>query len=269
MSATETTHEQIEVTSEAGVVRITLSRAEALNPLSVRMAAEITDVIGSIAEDAGARAVLITGAGRAFSSGADLSGGDARATDSGKPDVLTELRGTYNPLIVAMRELPKPIVAAVNGPCAGIGCSLALACDVVLAASSSYFLMAFANIGLTVDGGASAFLAARIGPGRAAEMAMLAEKLPAERALEWGLVNRVVADEELDAEATALAQRLAAGPTGSYAASKRLLNAASYPDLAAQLDREAVEQQGRAESEDFGIGVMAFLSKQKPEFKGV
>ncbi len=129
--------------------------------------------------------------------------------------------------------------------------------------------MAFANIGLTVDGGASAFLAARVGPARAAEMALLAEKLPAERALEWGLVSRVVPDEELEAEATALAERLAAGPTGSYASSKRLLNAASYPDLAAQLDREAVEQQARAESEDFGIGVMAFLSKQKPEFKGL
>ncbi len=269
MSATETTHEQIEVTSAGGVVRITLNRADALNPLSVRMASEIAATIAAVAEDPSARAVLITGAGRAFSSGADLSGGDARATEDGKPDVITALRETYNPMIVAMRELPKPIVAAVNGPAAGIGCSLALACDLTIAAASSYFLMAFANIGLTIDGGASAFLAARVGPARAAEMALLAEKLPAERALEWGLVSRVVPDEELEAEATALAERLAAGPTGSYASTKRLLNAACYPDLAAQLDREAVEQQSRAESEDFGIGVMAFLAKQTPEFKGI
>lgn len=269
MSATETTYEQIEVTSTGGVVRITLNRPDSLNPLSVRMAQEMKEAFAAIAEDGSARAVLITGAGRAFSSGADLSGGDVKATDDGKPDVLTGLREVYNPLVIAIRELPKPVIAAVNGPAAGIGCSLAIACDLTIASSSSYFLLAFANIGLTVDGGANAFLAARIGHARASEMALLAERIPAERALEWGLINRVVADDELDAEAVALAERLAAGPTGSYAASKRLLNAAAYPDLAAQLDREAVEQQGRANSEDFSIGVMAFLAKQKPEFKGV
>ena len=269
MPVSATTHEQIEVEVTGGVARITLSNAAALNPLSVKMAAEIHSVIDEVAADPDARAVLITGAGRAFSSGADLSGTDARATDEGKPDVITSLRSTYNPMMLAIRELPKPVIAAVNGPAAGIGCSLALAADITIAASSSYFLMAFANIGLTVDGGASTFLAARVGHARASEMILLAEKLPAPTALEWGLISRVVADDELQSAAGELAAKFAAGPTGSYAASKRLLNAASYPDLAAQLDREAVEQQGRAESEDFGIGVMAFLSKQKPEFKGV
>lgn len=260
--------EQIETDVSSGVLRITLSRPDALNPLSVRMAGEVHAALAEAAGEAGIRAVLLTGAGRAFSSGADLSGTDARMTDEGKPDVLTGLRETYNPMICAMRELPKPIVAAVNGPAAGIGCSLALAADVVVAADSSYFLMAFANIGLTVDGGASAFLAARVGQARAAEMALLAERLSARTALEWGLVNRVVASESLLDEATAVAAKLASGPTLSYAATKSLLNSALYPDLAAQLDREAVAQQGCAASEDFGIGVMAFLSKQTAEFKG-
>lgn len=268
MTASAETYEQIDVEADSGVVRITLNRAESLNPLSVAMARELRAVLDEAAADDSARAVLITGAGRAFSSGADLSGNDALATPEGKPDVKTGLRETYNPLIVAMRELPMPIVAAVNGPAAGVGCSLALASDVVIAAESAYFLMAFANIGLTIDGGASAFLAARIGHARASEMALLAERIPAPKALEWGLINSVAADAALLEEAGALAERLAAGPTVSYAQSKQLLNATTFPDLAAQLDREAIAQQRCAESEDFGIGVMGFISKEKPEFKG-
>lgn len=261
--------EQISAELDGGVLRIVLDRAEALNPLSIQMATELHAEIDRAAGDEEIRAVLITGAGRAFSSGADIGGGSVRpATPEGKPDVLSGLREAYNPLILALRELPKPVVAAVNGPAAGIGCSFALACDQVLAAESAYFLMAFANIGLTVDGGASALLPARVGFTRAAEMAMLAERVPADKALEWGLVNRVVADDELAAEAGELATRLAAGPTLSYAATKRLLNAQLYPDLAAQLDREAVAQQAQAESEDFVAGVVGFLGKQKPEFKG-
>lgn len=264
------TYEQIEVRSDGGLRRITLNRPEALNPLSLKMAAELRAELAAISDDPAARAVLISGAGRAFSSGADL-GGDRPMTAEDKPDVLSGLREHYNPLILAVRELPKPVVAAVGGLAAGVGCSLALACDQVASSSSSssaYFLMAFANIGLTVDGGASAFLPARIGHGRASEMAMLAERIDAERALEWGLINRVVEDAELEAEAGELGERLAAGPTRSYAASKRLLNESAYPDLAAQLDREAVAQQAQAESEDFLIGVAAFLSKQTPEFQG-
>jgi 2-(1,2-epoxy-1,2-dihydrophenyl)acetyl-CoA isomerase len=260
--------EQISVSRNDGVLRITLDRPELLNPLSVRMADELRSALAEIANDPDARAVLITGAGRAFSSGADLSGEDGRLTPDGKPDVLNGLREHYNPLVLELRKLPKPVVAAVNGPAAGVGCSLALACDQIIAAESAYLLMAFARIGLTIDGGASAFLAARAGLGRASEMVMLAEKIPATQARDWGLVNRVVPDGDLDREADELAERLAHGPTGSYAASKRLLNAALWPDLAAQLDREAVAQQERAESEDFMIGVDAFLQKATPEFKG-
>jgi len=261
-------YEQISVAHDAGVVRITLDRPDALNPLSVAMVDELRAALTDAGNDGTARAVLITGAGRAFSSGADLSGADSKFTDDGKPEVLSGLREHYNPLMLELRELPKPVVAAVNGPAAGVGCSLALACDQVLAAESSYLLLAFARIGLTIDGGASAFVAGRAGYARASEMAMLADKVPAQQALQWGLVNRVAADEDLDREATEVAARLAVGPTGSYAASKRLLNEALWPDLAAQLDREAIAQQERAESEDFMIGVGAFLQKATPEFKG-
>ena len=261
-------YEQIAFDVEGGLARITLDRPDALNPLSVKMADEVRAALERVAGDETARAVLITGAGRAFSSGADLGGDDRPLTAEGRPDVLSGLREHYNPLILAVRELPKPVVAAVNGPAAGVGCSLALASDLIVAAESAYFLMAFANIGLTIDGGASTFLPARIGAARASEMAILAERLPAEQALEWGLINRVVADEQLGAEAEALAGRLAQGPTRSYAASKALLNASAYAGLAEQLDREAVAQQAQAESDDFVAGVGAFLTKSEPEFTG-
>ena len=262
-------YEQIELEARDGVARITMNRPEALNPLSLEMAAEMRSALEHVAGDPQLRAVLISGSGRGFCSGAALGGEGERAlSPTGRPDVLADLRQFYNPLILAIRELPKPVVAAVNGPAAGIGCSLALACDQVVIAESAYLLNAFAKIGLTLDGGASVFLSARAGHARASEMAMLAERVPAARALEWGLVNRVVADDQLAAEAGALAARLAASPTLSYAASKRLLNASVFGDLAAQLDREAVEQQRLAESDDFGIGVLGFLSKQDPEFTG-
>ena len=260
--------EQIESALEGGVLELTLNRPEALNPLSLKMAAELDAAIAEAATDPEVRAVLLRGAGRAFCSGADLGGGDISATPEGRPDVLTGLRERYNPLILALRRLPKPVVAAVGGAAAGVGCSLALACDQIVAAESSYFLLAFANIGLTVDGGASALLPARVGIARATEMAMLAERVPAPRALEWGLINRVVADDRLVAEASELAGRLAVGPTLSYAATKELLNAHAYPDLEAQLDREALAQQRQAESSDFVAGVAAFFEKRKPEFEG-
>lgn len=268
MSATKTTDEQIEVTSAGGVVRITLNRPDMLNPLSIRMAGELNDALAAVADDPAARAVLITGAGRAFSSGADLSGGDVKASDDGKPDVLTGLREVYNPLVVAMRELPKPIVSAVNGPAAGIGCSLAIACDLTVAAASSYFLLAFANIGLTVDGGASAFLAARVGHARASEMALLAERIPAEQALEWGLVNRVVPDSEFDSESEALITRLASGPTSAYAGIKAQLNSQCFPNLEDQLSLEASLQQKQAVSRDFIEGVTAFMERREARFSG-
>jgi 2-(1,2-epoxy-1,2-dihydrophenyl)acetyl-CoA isomerase len=219
------------------------------------------------AADAAVRAVVVTGAGRAFSSGADLKAGFEPTAD-GAPDVRTRLTQRYHPIITGIRRMPKPVVAAVNGPAVGIGCSLALACDLVLAAESAYFLLAFVNIGLVPDGGSSVLVPERIGFARAAEMAMLGERVPARQALEWGLVNRVVPDAELAEEARALAERLAAGPTRSYAGSKRQLNAWRFARMEEQLELEASIQQEMAGSGDFREGVQAFLERRSPRFQG-
>ncbi len=250
-----------------GVAWITLNRPEALNAWTAGLGHELLAALAAVAADDAVRAVAISGAGRAFSSGADLSE-PPELTEDGKADLRARLVGSYNPVILAIREMPKPVVAVVNGPAVGIGCSLALACDLIIAAESAYFLLAFANIGLTLDGGASAFLAARIGHARSAELAILAERLPAPVALEWGLINRVAADERLQAAATELIGGLARGATRSYAASKRLLNERLYPGLAGQLELEADLQQEMAETTDFVEGVVAFMQKRDAEFKG-
>jgi len=211
--------------------------------------------------------VLITGAGRGFSSGADLKE-QRSTTDAGVPDLGARLEEIYHPIITGLREMPKPVVAAVNGPAVGIGCSLALAADLIVAAESAYFLLAFVNIGLVPDGGSTAFLPARVGYARAAEMAMLGERVPAEQALDWGLVNRVVADDDLESAAGELLERLANGPTRSYAGAKRLLNRRMYADLEGQLEAEANAQREQGSSKDFVEGVMAFVEKRPPRFTG-
>src|SRR5262249_41672933 len=152
------------------------------------------------------------------------------------------LREIYHPIIIGLREMPKPVVAAVNGPAVGIGCSLALACDLILAAESVYFLLAFVNIGLVPDGGPPAFLPAHLGYARAAQMAMLGDRVPAAQALDWGMINRVVPDGELETAGKELLERLANGPTASYAGGKRLLNRRAYAGLAEQLEAEADAQ---------------------------
>jgi 2-(1,2-epoxy-1,2-dihydrophenyl)acetyl-CoA isomerase len=213
------------------------------------------------------RAVVVTGAGRAFSSGADLKAG-FEPTPDGHPDVLTPLHERYHPIIAGLRELPKPVLAAVNGPAVGIGCSLALSCDIVVARESAYFLLAFVNIGLIPDGGSSVLVPERIGFTRAMEMAMLGERIGAAQAVEWGLANRSVPDDAFDAEIDALAERLAAGPTRAYAAIKRQLNAWLFERMAGQLDLEAELQQESAASGDFREGVLAFLQKRPAAFTG-
>jgi 2-(1,2-epoxy-1,2-dihydrophenyl)acetyl-CoA isomerase len=164
--------------------------------------------------------------------------------------------------------MPKPVIAAVNGAAAGIGCSFALACDLVVAAESAYFLLAFVNIGLVADGGSSLLIPERVGFARAAEMAMLGERVPAPKALAWGLINRVVSDETLLEDAGALADRLAKGPTRSYAGTKRQLNAWQFDRMRAQLDLEAAIQQDLAASRDFVEGVTAFVEKRDASFEG-
>lgn len=252
---------------EGGVGRITLNRPTSLNAWTVPFGRELLRVLDEEAAEASVRAVLVTGAGRAFSSGADLRAGFEIAED-GRPDVRGELEGVYHPVITAVRALEKPVVAAVNGPAVGIGASLALACDLVLAAESAFIQLAFANVGLMPDGGSTALLPAAIGKARSFELSLLAERLAPARALEWGLVNAVHPDDALLAEAGALVERLAAGPTRSYAATKRALNRSLFGDLEGQLALEAELQHELARSKDFAEGVTAFAEKRSATFEG-
>lgn len=253
---------------QAGAVgRLTLNRPESLNAWTKQLGHELLHVIRGEAADDGVRAVLITGAGRGFSSGADLRAGFDPA-DDGMPDIRKELHDVYHPAIAGLRRLPKPVVAAVNGPAVGIGCSLALACDLVMAAESAFFGLAFVNIGLMPDGGSTAFVPPAVGRARAFQMALLGERVPAAQALDWGLINWVHPDEALLGEADKLVSRLAAGPTRAYAASKRALNTFIYGDLHAQLELEAELQHQLGRTTDFAEGVAAFVEKRDPDFTG-
>jgi 2-(1,2-epoxy-1,2-dihydrophenyl)acetyl-CoA isomerase len=251
-----------------GVATIELNRPEALNAWNQQLGLDLRAALERVGEDDSARAAVITGAGRAFSSGADLKDFGAELDENGRPNVYKVLTERYHPVMHAIRELPKPVVASVNGPAAGIGCSLALCCDLILAAQSSYLLLAFVNIGLVPDGGSSLFVPTRVGMARATEMAMLGERIDAARALEWGLVNRVVADERLSEETAALARRLAAGPTSSYAGTKRLINSWLYVRMDEQLELEARLQREMAATDDFLEGAMAFVEKRPARFAG-
>ncbi|HTA12090.1 MAG TPA: enoyl-CoA hydratase [Solirubrobacteraceae bacterium] len=261
--------ESVNVLVNDGTATIELNRPQALNAWNAQLGSDLLAALRGVAEDERVRAVLLTGSGRAFSSGADLkdvSGG--KTTASGRPDVYSTLTERYHPIMHAIRDLPKPVLAAVNGPAVGIGCSLALCCDLIMAAESAYFLLAFVNIGLAPDGGSSLFVPSRVGMARAAELSMLGERLSAQRALEWGLINHVVPDGELAERAGELATRLASGPTRSYAACKRQLNSWLYSRMGEQLELEARNQQEMAESDDFVEGVMAFMEKRPARFTG-
>jgi 2-(1,2-epoxy-1,2-dihydrophenyl)acetyl-CoA isomerase len=253
--------------SNGAELRIELDRPERMNAWDKQLGADLLAAVELAAGDDAVRAVTITGAGRAFSSGADLRAG-FDPTPDGRPDLATILRERYHPIITGVRRMPKPVVAAVNGPAVGIGCSLALACDIVLAAESAYFVLAFVNIGLVPDGGSSVFVPARVGVGRAAEMALLGERVPAATGRAWGLVDRLVSDDSFATEVDALAERLATGPTRAYAAAKEQLNARAYEGLDEQLELEASLQQELAGSADFAEGVLAFVEKRAPRFTG-
>jgi len=247
--------------------KIELNRPERMNAWNAQFSVDLNAAIREVTENPEVRAVLITGAGRAFSSGADLKEAAGQAGD-GPVDVHRTLTERYHPLITGVRRMPKPVVAAVNGPAAGIGLSLALACDLVVAAESAYFLLAFVNIGLVPDGGSSLLVPSRVGFTRAAELAMLGERLDARKALDWGLINRVWPDEEFAGEAARLLDRLASGATKSYAGTKRQLNQWLYQQMDAQLEFEAGIQKEMAASGDFAEGLAAFAEKRPPRFTG-
>lgn len=269
MSVPHTNLQTVAVDVSDGAATVALNRPQALNAWNAQLGADLLAALRALADDDTVRAVVLTGAGRAFSSGADLKDFEgAEMRPDGRPDLERTLTERYHPIMTAIRELPKPVVAAINGPAVGIGCSLALCCDLILAAESAYFLLAFVNIGLVPDGGSSLFVPTRVGMAHASELAMLGERLPAERALEWGLINRVVADERLAEEARALGARLAAGPTRSYAGTKRQLNNWLYARMGEQLQLEARIQGEMASTDDFVEGAMAFAQKRQARFSG-
>jgi 2-(1,2-epoxy-1,2-dihydrophenyl)acetyl-CoA isomerase len=263
-------YETVQVHRRAGAATIVLNRPEALNALNADLTRDLAAAVAEVATDDDVRAVCLTGAGRAFSSGADLKDltGRAERTPEGLPDLRASLVDGYHPIITTLRRMPKPVVAAVNGPAVGVGCSIALAADLLVAHEDAYLLLAFVNIGLVPDGGSSLFIPARAGMARAAEMAMLGERVGAQQALEWGLVNRVLGAAEFDDGVAALIDRLAAGPTASYAGAKRQLNHWLYQRMDEQLELEADIQQEMAGSQDFVEGVTAFVQKRPAEFRG-
>jgi 2-(1,2-epoxy-1,2-dihydrophenyl)acetyl-CoA isomerase len=252
---------------EGPVGLVTLNRPDSLNAWTAEFGATLRDVIAGPAADESVRAVLVTGAGRGFSSGADLKAGFDPHPDDGMPNILKELE-VYHGAITGIRRLPKPVVAAVNGPAVGIGASLALACDLVLAAESAFFGLAFVNIGLMPDGGSTLFVPTAVGKARAFQMALLGERVPASQALEWGLANYVHPDEHIQDEARVLVEKLANGPTLSYASTKEALNRMLYPNMDDQLALEAELQHALARTKDFLEGVGAFVEKRPAAFTG-
>ncbi len=258
------TYETILTARDSDVLTITLNRPERLNAASLDMADEISAALDALE---GARAVLITGAGRAFCSGADLQARGDASIGSGQASYAA-LTQHYNPLMAKLSQLPVPVVTAVNGPAAGIGCSIALAGDFAIAGRSAYFLQAFVNIGLVPDGGASWMLPRLIGKARATEMMLLGEKIGAEKAERWGLIHRCVEDSALMDEARALAERLAAGPTVAIGIMRRNIAAALDGDYASALLAEARGQRLAAGSADAIEGGMSFLQKRKAAFQG-
>lgn len=252
---------------ENGVAAIVLNRPDKLNALTAAMLGELRDALTRAEADADVRAVLVTGAGRGFCAGQDLN--DPAVTPGDKPvDLGITLDTNYNPVVRAMRSMPKPVVVGLNGVAAGAGANMALAGDIVIGRRSAKFIQPFANLGLVPDAGGTYFLPRRIGMARAAGLAFLAQPITAEQAADWGLIWDAVDDEAFDDVVRGVAEGLAAGPTGGYAKTKEALNRSFRNSLDDQLDLERDLQGAASQSQDYREGVAAFVEKRKPNFSG-
>ncbi len=252
---------------DGGIARLTLNRPDRLNSFNDAMHAEVRDALALLAIDESVRVLVLTGAGRGFCAGQDLGDRAVAPGDAGI-DLGASIERNYKPLVLALRALPMPVLAAVNGVAAGAGANLALACDIVVAARSASFIQAFCKIGLIPDSGGTYFLPRLVGDARAMGLALLGDKLPAGDAAAWGLIWRCVDDDAFAAEIDALAQKLALAPTRALAAIKSVLRASPANTLHAQLDLERDVQRDLGRSADYAEGVAAFLAKRPPAFSG-
>lgn len=257
-------YETITLDISENIATLTLNRPDRLNAASLDMADDINAALHNLG---GARALVITGAGRAFCSGADLQARGGGSISGGDASYVALTRH-YNPTMMKLAKLDIPVITAVNGPAAGVGCSIGLCGDFVIAGKSGYFLQAFVNIGLVPDGGASWMLPRMVGKARATEMMMLGERISGEKAAEWGMIYKCVEDDQLQAEARAIATRLANGPTVAYGVMRRNILTALEQDYAFALNAEAEGQRVAGSSEDAKEGGLAFLEKRKPNFQG-
>ncbi len=260
--------ENITFTVDAGIARLTLNRPDKLNSFNGAMHAELRAALDSIQNDKSVRVLVLTGAGRAFCAGQDLADPAMAAVDGRMPDIGNVVEASYKPLILRLQNLRVPTIAAVNGIAAGAGASVALACDLVIASKSASFLQAFSKIGLIPDTGGTWFLPQRVGMARAMGLALLADKLPAEKAAEWGLIWQCVEDADFAAEVDALAQQLATAPTKALVRTRQAMHAAPGHTLEQQLSFEGGFMRELGWSPDYAEGVAAFMEKRAPKFTG-
>lgn len=261
------TDKTILLTIAEGVATITLNRPDRLNSFTSEMHGALREALAEVREDASVRCLLLTGAGRGFCAGQDLSD-RAVAPGAQGPDLGVSIETNYNPLVRSLRDLPMPVVCAVNGVAAGAGANLAFACDIVLAARSASFIQAFCKIGLIPDSGGTWTLPRLVGLARAKGLAMLGDKVSAEQAEAWGMIWKAVDDDRLTEESTALAHHFATQPTHGLALIKRALNESSTNDLDTQLDLERDFQREAGHTQDYREGVAAFVGKRAPKFEG-